>query len=104
MFCWQVYNGKTVLCIYVDDVIVLGHTFEDHLTNLRNIFHRLCEANLKLQVKKCVFGKDTVKFLGHIISSAGIATDPEKISRVAEWPIPVNKKELQQFLSFINYY
>ena len=49
---------------------------------------------LKLQVKKCVFGKDTVRFLGHIISSAGITTDPEKISRVAEWPIPVNRQEL----------
>ena len=58
---------------------MLGHTFENHLTNLRNIFHRLREANLKLQVKKCVFDKDTVKFLGHIISSAGNATDPERL-------------------------
>ena len=90
--------------VYLDDVIVLGRTFKDHLTNLRNIFHCLRDANLKLQVKKCVFGKDTVKFLGHIISSAGIATDPEKISRVAEWPIPVNRQVLQQFLGFINYY
>lgn len=41
-----------------------------------------------------MFGKDTVKFLGHIISSSGITTDPEKIARVAQWPVPLNKQEL----------
>ena len=45
-----------------------------------------------------------MKFLGHVISSAGIATDPEKITRVAQWPVPLNKQELQQFLGFVNYY
>ena len=45
-----------------------------------------------------------MKFLGHVISSAGIATDPEKIAKVAEWPVPLNKQELQQFLGFVNYY
>ena len=55
-------------------------------------------------MKKYVFGMETVKFLGHVISSAGIATDPEKIAKVAQWPVPLNKQELQQFLDFVNYY
>jgi len=90
--------------VYLDDIIVLGKTFEDHLVNLTTIFQQLREANLKLQVKKCVFGKHTVRFLGHVISLTGIATDPDKIARAAEWPIPLNKQELQQFLGLINYY
>ena len=45
-----------------------------------------------------------MKFLGHIVSSEGIATDPEKVEKVLEWPTPLNKQELQQFLGFINYY
>ena len=90
--------------VYLDDIIVLGRSFDEHLKNLAKVFQRLREANLKLQVKKCVFGRETVKFLGHIISSAGIATDPEKIARVAQWPVPLNKSELQQFLGFVNYY
>ena len=65
--------------VYLDDIIVLGRSFDEHLKNLAKIFQRLREANLKLQVKKCVFGRETVKFLGHIISSAGIATDPERL-------------------------
>ena len=56
-----------------------------------------------MTVKKCVFGEDTVKFLGHIFSSEGISTDSEKIARVARWPVPINKLELQQFLGFVNY-
>ena len=39
-----------------------------------------------------------------MISSAGIATDPENIAKVAQWPVPLNKQELQQFLGFVNYY
>ena len=43
--------------VYLDDVIVLSWTFEDHLANLARIFQWLCEANLKLQVKKCILVK-----------------------------------------------
>ena len=69
--------------VYLDDIIVFGRTFDEHLQNLAKVFQRLHDANLRLQVKKSVFSKDTVKFLGHIISSGGIATDPDKITKVA---------------------
>ena len=45
-----------------------------------------------------------MKFLSHVISSAGIATDPEKVERVSQWPVPVNGREVQQFLGLVNYY
>ena len=38
-----------------------------------------------------------MRFLGHVISSEGISTDPEKIARVSQWPVPITKLELQQF-------
>ena len=38
------------------------------------------------------------------ISSAGITTDPEKIEKVSEWPVPVSVQEVQQYLGLINYY
>ena len=89
--------------MYLDDIIVLGQTSDEHLQNFTEVFQRLCEANLKLQVKKCVFGRETAKFLGHVISSAGMATDSEKIAKEAQWPVPLNKQEFQQFLGFVNY-
>ena len=45
-----------------------------------------------------------MKFLGHVISSAGIAIDPEKVEKVSQWPVPVNGREVQQFLGLVNYY
>ena len=68
--------------VYLDDIIVLGRSFEEHLQNLAQIFQRLHDANLRLQVKKYEFYKDVVKFLGHVVSPVGISTDPEKISKI----------------------
>ena len=34
-----------------------------------------------------------MNFLGHIILSKGISTDPEKVARVSQWPVPINKLE-----------
>jgi len=42
--------------------------------------------------------------LGHIVSSEGVTTDPEKIAAMREWPISHTKKQLQSFLGFSSYY
>ena len=77
-------------------------------STLAQVFQCLCDANLKLQIKKCSFYRDTVKFLGHVISSAGtgtsIATDPDKIEKVSQWPVPVSVWEVRQFFGLVNYY
>ena len=64
---------------------------EGMLLNLEKIFHRLREANLKINPKKCVFFNNKIRYLGHIISET-IA--PEKINAVKDWPIPQNKKNI----------
>ncbi len=90
--------------VYVDDVIIPGKTFEEHLCNLGNVLGRLRTANLKLQPAKCALVRKKVEFLGHIVSAEGIAPDPKKISKVATWPIPTCKRDVQQFLGLANYY
>ena len=83
---------------------MLGRSFTEHIQNLAEVFQQLRDANLRLQVKKCTFCRDTVKFLGHVTSTAGIATDPEKVEKVSKWPVPINVREVQQFLGLANYY
>jgi hypothetical protein len=39
--------------VFIDDLIILGATFEQHLQNMQAVFQRLREANLKLQPAKC---------------------------------------------------
>src|SRR3954470_1534409 len=56
------------------------------------------------KITKCEFFKNAVEYLGHIISSKGIATDLKKITAIQDWPEPKNIKELQSFLGLCNYY
>ena len=90
--------------VYVDDIIVVGKTFPDHLHHLGNVLSRLRQAGLKLQPAKCKFFSAAGMFLGHVVSPGGVSPDPSKTDVVAEWSIPTNKKEVQQFLGLANYY
>ena len=90
--------------VYLDDIIVLGRSFEEHIRNLDSVFQRLRESGLRLKPSKCSFFRKQVQYLGHVISRDGVATDPEKTAKVATWPVPTCKREVQQFLGFANYY
>jgi hypothetical protein len=88
----------------LDDLIIYSTTIEEHIERLDTVFTRLKEHGLKLKGKKCNFFKPQVKYLGHIISPKGIATDPEKIDVVKGWPRPETLKDLRSFLGFASYY
>ena len=90
--------------VYLDDVIVLGRTFNEHLRNIQSVLQRFCESGLRLKQSKCAFFQRQVQYLGHVISREGVATDPAKTERVSTWPIPQSKRETQQFLGFASYY
>ena len=72
--------------VYLDDVVVPGKSFEDHLQNLKYVLDRFRSAGLKLNLSKCKFGRREVTFLGHVVSAQGVAADPAKLSKVASWP------------------
>ena len=55
--------------VYIDDMITVGRTFEEHLSNLAQAFERLENAGLKLQPHKCHLLQSEVRFLGHIVST-----------------------------------
>ncbi|GBO33123.1 Retrovirus-related Pol polyprotein from transposon 297 [Araneus ventricosus] len=90
--------------VYLDDIIIVGRTFEEHLNNLRKLFPRLQKANLKLNPKKCRFFQREVAYLGHVISAEGVKTDPEKIKAVVDWPRPDKIHDLRSFLGLCTYY
>ena len=74
--------------LYLDDIIIFGHTFEETMARLKEVVHRLRQAGMKLKPKKCVLFQKSVQFLGHVVSADGIRTDPEKVRAISEWPIP----------------
>ena len=78
--------------MYLNNVIVLGKDFEQHLSNLQQVFQRLQQANLKVKPAKCHLLKKEVHFLGHIVSEEGaVSTDPAKTDKVTSWPAPTTQ-------------
>ena len=62
------------------------------------------EHGLCLKKEKCVFERSSVDYLGVIVGNGKVQMDPTKVAAVAEWKVPVNKKGVQEFLGFVNFY
>ena len=101
--CLGPYNMK-ICVIYLDDLIIFSNSFEQHLERLDMVLTRLKQCNLKLSAEKCFFFQERVKFLGHVVSSSGVETDPDKIEKIKNWPRPTNEDELRSFVAFCGYY
>ena len=90
--------------IYLDDIIIFSKNPDDHITRLKGVFEKLAEAGLKLKPSKCEFFKARLKYLGHVVSPQGIATDPAKIEAILKWPRPKTVTDVRSFTGFTNYY
>ena len=90
--------------IYMDDILVFSKNEKDHEKHIGQILQKLREHELSLKLEKCWFSKKEIEFLGLIISEDSITMDKGKVEAIRNWPEPMNKKELQQFLGFINFY
>src|SRR6202161_2021483 len=64
----------------------------------------LQKYGLSLKLEKCKFEKTSVEYLGVVVSHNSVKMDPAKVAGVSEWLTPSNKKEVQSFLGFINFY
>lgn len=93
-----------ICLVYMDDVIVFSTTLDDHMQNLRKIFKKFEEHNLKVQLDKSEFFKREVEFLGHIITPNGIQPNPRKIAAITKLPLPKTHKEIKSFLGMIGFY
>ena len=94
----------TTCLVYIDDVIIFSGTIGEHLQHLAEVFSRLRDAKLKIKPSKCHLLRQSVHYLGHIISQRGVETDPDKVRVIAAWPAPTSCKELRQFLGLASYY
>ncbi|KAI8484061.1 hypothetical protein Bbelb_381790 [Branchiostoma belcheri] len=96
-------NLETLL-IYLDDIIVFSKSFEEHLDRLDLVFSRLRQYGLKLRPDKCHLFRTSVKYLGHVVSADGVATDSDKTAALRDWPVPTTAKQVRQFLGIASYY
>ena len=82
-----VLRGLTweIALAFLDDIMVLGLDFENHLENMRKVLDRLRSYGLKLKPKKCDLFNTKVEFLGHVVSEGQIEIGLGYIDAVLNW-------------------
>jgi hypothetical protein len=81
--------GKNVLS-YVDAIVVARKKKESYISDLSETFTNMCEANLKLNLEKCIFGVTRGKVLGCLVSTKGIKASSDKIRAIIQMQSPQN--------------
>lgn len=92
------------LFAYLDDLIIISKTFEEHIALLQKVCSILKNAGLTLNLEKSEFCKSKLKYLGFVIDKEGLRTDPSKIDTVKNFPRPQNAKQVKSFLGLCSYY
>jgi len=77
--------------VYVDDVIIFSESESDHVKHIDTVLKRLLDANMRVARKKTKFFKESVEFLGFIVTRGGTKTDPEKVKAI-EGQSPFQRK------------
>ena len=96
-------HWKTALA-FLDDVLIMGRTFEDHLSNLGEALKRFRKYGLKLKPKKCVFFQKEVEFLKRLVGNDKLSMTQSDIEVVASWPVPTCSKDVERFMGLANYH
>jgi hypothetical protein len=95
---------EDVVSVYLDDILIFTNLLEEHHRITCLVLDRIHEHKLYLRLEKCKFEKTKIEYLSVIISHNKVEIDPVKIAGVVDWLTPSNKKEVQSFVGFVNFY
>ena len=79
MFQWAmdmdiILQGIEEVICYIDDILMMGSTDEEHLERLERVLQRLREYGLRVKNSKCDFFQLLVEYLGHQVDADGLHT------------------------------
>ena len=89
---------------HLNDIVVVGKTFEEHVRNLKEVLRRLRQAQLKINYDKCEFFKREIGYLGHILSEKGIQTDPQKTAAIKQLKAPWSLNEVRRVIGIASWH
>lgn len=89
--------------VYMDDVIIYSATAEEHVEHLDWVLS-LFQANMRVSSEKSHFFKDSVEFLGFVVSRGGVGTSPDKVNAILNFAEPKSLFDVRSFLGLAGYY
>ena len=94
-----------VFCtVYLNDILIYSEIEAEHEIHVKRVLQKLHEADLQADITKCTFHVKEILYLELIIITEEIKIDSAKVSIIVKWLILMNIKDVQSFLSFINFY
>ena len=102
IFTDLVATGK--VAVYLDDILIYSSMPIQHQDTTHEVLRHLHAHDLYLQLEKCEFNRNKIKYLGLIIKEGEVSMDPVKVKAVMDWLAPKNLRELRGFLRFTNFY
>jgi hypothetical protein len=64
---------------YLDDILIYSDNVFKYEAQIKKVLQRLREAGLQTDINKYEFNVTSTKYLGFVIGTDGIRTDPEKV-------------------------
>ena len=98
------YDLEPKVFVYLDDIIVMSRTFEEHLSLLDEVAKRLNKAGLTVSLTKSHFCLKEIKYLGYILDEYGLRVDPEKISGILNLTTPRTIKDIRRLIGLAGWY
>ncbi|WVZ83528.1 hypothetical protein U9M48_030666 [Paspalum notatum var. saurae] len=95
---------RRFVLVFFDDILIYSSSWAEHLQHIHLVLQTLADHQLFLKRSKCSFAAELVAYLGHVISSQGIAMDDDKIKAVLSWPVPRTVRAVRGFLGLAGYY
>lgn len=95
---------RKLVVVFIDDLLIYSATWQEHVQHIEAVFQALQQHQLHVKLSKCSFAKQELSYLGHVISSSGVSTDPKKIQIISDSPTPQCVKDLRSFLGMAGYY
>jgi hypothetical protein len=90
--------------IYLDNILIYSNNMSQYKKHIKEVLHRLQEHGLYANARKCKFHKDSVEYLGYILTSDGLCMAEDKVQTILNWLELQKVKDIQSFLGFANFY
>ena len=90
--------------IYIDDVIIFGETFEEHLQNIEEVLDRMRTYGVLAKPSKCQFCQKEVTYLGHRVGNGKLMMDDYNVQKIVRMDMPGTLKEIRSFVCLAGYY
>ena len=90
--------------VYLNDILIYSEIEAEHKIHVKRVLQKLHEVSLQADITKCTFHIKEISYLELIIITKEVKMNSAKVSIIVKWLTLMNVKNVQSFLSFINFY